>query len=54
MRYLFQRLTEASSAAGFASVLAGIQAIASGNTWVGVGTICAGIAAILIPGGRAV
>ena len=53
MLYLLQRLTEASSAAGIASIFGGIGLIAQGQLWPGIGTICAGVAAILIPGGRA-
>lgn len=51
--YLLKRLTEASSAAGLGSILAGIKSAEAGDYITALGLICAGIAAILIPGGRA-
>ena len=52
--YLLKRFTEASSAAGIASIFMGVKLCAGGDWLTGIGTICAGVAAILIPGGKAV
>lgn len=53
MFYILKRLTEASSAAGTASIIGGVKICITGDYITGVGMICAGVAAILIPGGRA-
>ena len=46
---IYQRLTEASSAAGLASIIGGVKVLVGGDTLTGIGMICAGIAAILVP-----
>lgn len=51
--YLLKRLTEASSAAGIASIIGGAKLCATDDYVTGIGMICAGVAAILIPGGKA-
>jgi hypothetical protein len=53
MDYLLKRLQEASSYAGIATIVGGINNCLAGDYVTGIGMICAGIAAILIPGGRA-
>lgn len=43
------RLTEASSAAGIASIIGGVGQCLAHNWITGIGMICAGLAAILVP-----
>jgi len=50
---LLKRFTEASSMAGLSSIIGGVNMASTGDYVTGIGMICAGIAAILIPGGRA-
>ena len=46
---ILTRLTEASSAAGIASIIGGIKLALGGDMATGIGMICMGVAAILIP-----